>query len=287
MLKLKIRIYQFVCLVKFICFKLLNPVLKNKYSNIWLISERGAEARDNAYIFYKYLKKEHPEIKIKYVISSNSPDIEKIDNCDRVLLGSFEHYLTYINASILISTHIMGFSPEMRIFSRFRKIKFFQPTGKIVFLQHGITSNYIESLLVENIGKLDLFISGSKVEYDYLKNTYGYNDKILKYTGFARYDNLINQEENIILLMPTWRKELFYVENNEKFKLTDYYNVFNNLINNKTLNAFLKKNNMYLYFYPHYEIQRFVSSFETSSKNVIIADINKYDVQDLLKKVKY
>lgn len=41
---------------------------------IWIISERGNEAKDNAYFFYNYLKKENKNEKIFYIIDKHSPD---------------------------------------------------------------------------------------------------------------------------------------------------------------------------------------------------------------------
>lgn len=286
MKKIKSRIYQLYVIIKYTIVKVFNVFCRKTEDNIWLLSERGIDARDNSYVFYKYLKKEHPEINVKFVISHDSIDLEKIDEVDRVETGSFKHIYYYLNAKKLISTHIMGFAPEMRVFNKFRKINFFVPKGNIVFLQHGITSNYINFLLKDNVGKLNLFISGSKFEYEFLLNTYGYNENVVKYTGFARYDNLIDFKENAILLMPTWRKKLFYVKDETNFKQTDYFKRFNSLINNKELIKYLEDKNIILYFYPHYEVQRFISTFKSLSKNVIIADMKNYDVQDLLKRSK-
>ena len=85
--------------------------------------------------------------------------------------------------------------------------------------------------------------------------------------------------------MPTWRKKLFYVNNNEEFKKTDYFKHYNSLINNKELEKILKKHNIKLIFYPHYEIQRYISSFK-GNDNVVIASNKEYDIQELLRNCK-
>ena len=41
---------------------------------IWLINERGWDAGDNGLVFYKYIKKVHPEINAYYVITKDSYD---------------------------------------------------------------------------------------------------------------------------------------------------------------------------------------------------------------------
>lgn len=285
MKKVKLRIYQLYILIKYVILVFLNPFIKLK-EDVWLLSERGIDARDNAYVFYKFLKEKHPNIKVKYVINKQSPDFNKISKEDSLKPGSLKHIYYYLNSSKLISTHIMGFAPEMRIFNKFKNFKLFKPNGKVVFLQHGITSNYIEFLKYDNVGKIDLFISASKMEYEFLINTYGYTEDIVKYTGFARYDNLIDLNEKSILLMPTWRKELFYIGSDNNFMQTDYYQKFNNLINNKKLLNYIEKSNFKLYFYPHFELQKYINTFKCDSKNIILANMEDYDVQDLLKRTK-
>lgn len=54
----------------------LYPVGRLLYRNksIWLISERGTDARDNGYHFFRYLREKHPEIECYYVITKDSPD---------------------------------------------------------------------------------------------------------------------------------------------------------------------------------------------------------------------
>ena len=48
------------------------------YRGIWLVGERGTDARDNGYWFYRYLRTQHPELRTYYVITADSPDAAKI-----------------------------------------------------------------------------------------------------------------------------------------------------------------------------------------------------------------
>ena len=54
---LQIRIQQVKAFLLINLFNLFTPFVKEKS---WVISERGRDARDNGYHFYKYLKKNHP-----------------------------------------------------------------------------------------------------------------------------------------------------------------------------------------------------------------------------------
>ena len=63
-------------LVMLLC-KLLGAVCRAfspAYRGIWLVGERGTDARDNGYWFYRYLRTQHPELRTYYVITADSPD---------------------------------------------------------------------------------------------------------------------------------------------------------------------------------------------------------------------
>ena len=128
-------------------------------------------------------------------------------------------------------------------------------------------------------GVFDLFICGAKQEYDYILDNFGYDTSVVKHTGLARYDGLVNKPKNQILVMPSFRKWLNYTND---FENSEYFKMFNNLLNNKTLNDLLIKYDYKLLFYPHYEMQKYIGSFKSKNKNIIIADFADYDVQKLL-----
>ncbi|WP_217277236.1 hypothetical protein, partial [Paenibacillus dendritiformis] len=48
-----------------------------KYDNLWLICERGDDARDNGYSFFNYLREHQPEINAYYLISKDCDDYGK------------------------------------------------------------------------------------------------------------------------------------------------------------------------------------------------------------------
>ena len=114
-------------------------------------------------------------------------------------------------------------------------------------------------------------------------SNFHYSTKQLQYTGFARFDNLIDTSSgNQILVMPTWRSFLSGI-NEEEFKLSEYYIQWQSFLNDSSLHDKLTQYDVKLIFYPHYEIQRFIHLFASESDCIIIASKEKYDVQDLLK----
>lgn len=276
--KFYFRIKQVYIYIKY--FVLIIPSFFLKKMNSWLISERGDEARDNGFSFYNYMINNHPEIEVKYVIKKTSPDVYKINKENIIYYGTFKHIWYFINSKYLISTHLMGYSPQMNLFSKLDKYHLIYVKGNKIFLQHGIILNKPGSFF-KNI-RIDLFCCSSVREYEFLKKELNLEDSAFKITGLSRYDKLISKaEKNKILFMPTWRSNLFY-SSKEEFVNSDYYKNCMLLLNNSKLKEELQKKDISLYFYPHHEIQKFIDCFISNIKNVIIADDKKYDISQLI-----
>ena len=65
------KVVRALCYLKELClmvfFKLFGAVCRccsAKYRELWLVCERGNDAQDNGYWFYRYLKEKHPEINV-------------------------------------------------------------------------------------------------------------------------------------------------------------------------------------------------------------------------------
>lgn len=275
--------YLFCLILSYSIGYLLKKTNKN-YKEVWLISERGTEARDNAYHLYRYIRMNHPEINIYYVIDKKSSDLNKVKELGSIVYyRSLKHHILFAAAEVKISTHIMGYAPDVICYQRFDKLGLVK--GKKVFLQHGITKDDMTALYYKNVN-LDLFICGAKPEYTYVLEQFGYPDSIAKYLGFCRFDNLIDQSKmnKTILFMPTWRLYHGAEQTEAGFITSEYYKKIQDLITNQELINFLEKNKYQLIFYPHYEIQRFLKLFTVTSKSIVLANKESYDVQDLLLK---
>lgn len=253
--------------------------------NIWLISERGDDARDNSMHLFRYIREYHPAINLYYVIDRKSADLNNIIDFGNVVYRkTFKHRLFFYASKVLISTHLMGgYTTNQSFYMHFNKMKWFRFNRKVVSIKHGITKDDLPILYKEN-SKLDLLISGAKPEYEYFLKNYHYSEKEVKYTGFARFDNLFGKNcstKNIILVMPTWR---FYLSdlNDEDFQKTTFYNKWVSFLNNNDLCSFLENNNLFLYFYPHYELQKYLRLFYSKSKMIRFCSKEEYDVQQLL-----
>lgn len=263
--------------------------LKNKRKDLWLICERKNEARDNGYWLFKYIRENWPNEDVVYAINKNSEDYNKVKDLGEIVeYGTYKHWVYYLAANKNISSQKDG-KPNGALCYLLEVYGILK--NKRVFLQHGITKDNAEWLYYKNT-KMRLFICGAKKEYEYLKKIYGYPEEYLQYTGLARFDGLhkLKIKKNQILVMPTWRVWLGIKELNKKgfdqnkpFKETEYFKKWYEFLNNKEIIEKLEKNNLELIFYPHSNMQKYINTFTTLSKNIIIANQKIYDVQDLLK----
>ena len=251
------------------------------YRQLWLVTERGFDARDNAYWFFRYLREQHPEINACYVIDPKSPDCRKVDKLGRTVpWRGFRHYLSYLAADYLISTHVQPGAPDLMAYYHLRQIGI-RPRGREIFLQHGIIKDEMKWMRYPHL-KVDFFASGGKMEYDYLISEFGFPEGVIQFTGLCRFDNLIRgkTQSGEILVMPTWRGSDY--PHGEHFRETAFYQKFQSLLDNPSLLQLLEEQDLKLIFYPHIEMQKELDQFKSPSERIVLASWRQYDVQSLL-----
>lgn len=291
-LKEKLERVRFSDILSFFTFLAAIPqalILKRKRPDLWLICEEFSEARDNGYWLFKYTRESHPEQDCVYAIDKNSVDYNKVKDLGEVIqYGSYKHWVYYLAASKNISSQ-KGGKPNAAVCYVLEVYGILK--NKRVFLQHGITHNDVPWLHYDET-KMSLFICGAKKEYECVKRTFGYPENAVQYTGFARFDGLHNADvkENQILVMPTWREWIATPTSKSKelddmtdFTRTEYFIRWNELLSSEELADILEKNNLNMIFYPHRNMQKYLSYFNAKSDRIILADWRKYDVQGLLK----
>ena len=275
---MKIRVLQLFVILKYILALLFTAFHKKE---LWVISERGAEARDNGYVFFKFMKEKHPEVNCVYIMDKNNKDYPKLKQYDNAIIQnkSFKHYLCVARSTKLISTHYLGFLPHPYFFQKLNaKYNIFRNKKK-VFLQHGIIKDNLPGLYSEST-RINIFICGSKYEYDYVSKHFHYKHNEVKYTGLARFDYLLNTKpKKQILVMPTWRKYI----NKSDFIESDYFIHYKELLTNTKLHNIIESNGYELMFYPHYEVQKHIYLFKNLNLPpfIKICDFSS-DVQQLL-----
>lgn len=255
--------------------------------NLWLICEEPYEARDNAYCFFKYLRREHPEQDVVYAIKKKSPDYKKVVQIgNTVEYGSLLHWIFYLTAARNISSQ-KGGKPNAALcyFLEVNEIL----KNKRVFLQHGVIINDLKWLYYSE-SKIPLFCCGSKIECEYIQKNFGYPKRNVKYLGLCRFDEWHHTrfDKRKILIIPTWRNWL--VINSKKSKASrgtvdfeQYFNEWNHVIKSRELKEIAKEYNVEFLFYPHRNMQRFSDKFDQGSSAVTMLSAENSDLQKLLK----
>ena len=255
---------------------------RRKHPSVWIVTERPDQARDNGYCFFKFVKEQHPEQDIYYIIDTRAKDYEKIKKYKDVIhFNSWKHYFYYCLSTVHISAHVGGCNPEHNPFAkRWKRVLNYID----VFIPHGVSYGVSEFCLAK-YAKIDLFICSGRPEYDNVLANYGYSKDQVAYTGFPRLDGWhdIQIDPHLIVLMPTWR--LYLAQNpNTVFEETTYYKAYQDLINSPELKDTLEKHRLRMVFYLHHNMRKYVDCFHSDSSSVeIVYRDDQYDIQELLK----
>ncbi len=260
-------------------FALYHRVM-NKNKDVWLVGERPYKAQDTGYHFFKYMRENHPEKNIYYVIEKDSPERQNVEPYGNVItFKSKEHIWYSLIATKIISSHHPDYLYPVRT-PRYKRIV----KGTKVFLQHGVmgTKN-----MVANYGKraagfdTDLFLVSSDFEKDMIVNDFGYNPKDVFVTGLSRFDTLLADDipkKDQLLIIPTWRD---WIANEEDFLESEYYERYRELVYHPGIHAFANENGLKVVFCLHPNMQAFTKYF--SDAPVTIINQGEVDVQRLLK----
>ena len=238
---------------------------------IWLINERGWDARDNGYAFYKYIKREHPEINAYYVITKDSCDYEKIKTIDDdsiIEYQSDKHKLYYLFSKFIISSqggdhcHPLDYA-----YLKSNHANTFK--SRYIFLQHGISKNYIHYFHKGSFHNA-LFVISGEMEQELMTDSYQYTPWDLAETGFSRFDMLENKEkkkEPFIFFMPTWRSD---IKDEKSFLASNYYTTLQSLFHSGEFIELLEQYNINLKFLIHPNFSRYSHLLTTNSKHIKI-----------------
>lgn len=238
------------------------------------------DARDNGFMLFKWIRENHPDINMVYAIDKKSPDAEKVVTIGPVVqYGSYRHWYYYFVASVCCGTGWDICAPESLAYVIMRNIC--PPQGKRVFLQHGITKDYMPQAQKNKLNA-DIFVCGAYPEWEYIKTTFGYRDDEVKYIGFARFDNLCDtSERNRILYMPTWRMNLKTSDNN--FESTTYFQKIQSLLISERLNDFLAETQTEFVFFIHPAIRDKIGHFLTfANRNIKVLSNATADMHDYI-----
>lgn len=246
-------------------------LLRRRRPHLWLVCERGAEARDNGYWFFRWLRTEHPEVDAVYAISPGGPDEPRLlASGPSIRYGSFRHWIFYLAAEVNISSQKDG-KPNAAVCYLLEVVLPLLKTRR-VFLQHGVIMNDLPYLHNEN-ARLSLFCCGAEAEYRFIRDTFGYPEKVVRYTGLCRFDALhdVKTDPSLILILPTWRMELERCrgENGRAlFLASDYYRCWNAFLRSPVLSHLLEQTGRRAVFCIHRNLSEYADLFRGSTESI-------------------
>ena len=133
--------------------------------------------------------------------------------------------------------------------------------SKTVFLQHGVTKDNVSEWLNEFDKPLAMLVATSDREKESFNHpNYGYSPEIIKTLGFPRFDRLEDESRKEIVFMPSWRRNLDQLSENE-FMKSEFYKSYNGLLTDTDFIDFLVENGYELKFKPHRNLHKFISTF--------------------------
>ncbi|MBL4903764.1 MAG: CDP-glycerol glycerophosphotransferase family protein [Desulfocapsa sp.] len=253
----------------------------SKKKDVWLIEERRANsAADNSYFLFRYLRTQHPELKVYYVIRKDSPDYERVAKLGRSIVQYSVAHAYYLHcARVLLSTESLrnlGYPAEI-----LRKM-----WGKTynVFLQHGVMAVKRTAYTQKKFFYFSQIITSSDREKEIFVQEYNFPDSTVAVTGIARFDNLMDekglQEKLQILVVPTWRRGM---NSRQEIESSKYYWAWNQLLVSEKLVNLLEKYNATLIFRLHQNLLPFASEFAVDSERVRVLSGHEPPLFQLIK----
>ena len=234
--------------IKMVGNRLLYWVTKPFYKKkIWLTMDKIFKAGDNGEYFYRYVKSRAPEgVKIYYVVQHDSPDYARLKaEFDTIVkFNSIKHKMLALHTDLMLATHVdtMNCNGYYAATQKYFKDLY---NARVVCLAHGLTIQKIAQYQNRTFDNTVLYFFASKYEIRNVSHeVYDYYDKsMLCLTGHARYDGLKSNDKKIILITPTWRrgtttgkaKKGSTYAHSSSFIHSDYYKIYNGLINDDRL----------------------------------------------------
>jgi CDP-glycerol glycerophosphotransferase (TagB/SpsB family) len=277
-------------IIKFIIVRALikaKPIIKHK--PIWLFFDKIYKAGDSAEYLYRYSLKQKDGIKKYYLADGNSEDYARMEaeGLKPVKRRSLKHRYAFLYADMVVVSNstVYAFNDFGTVNScLIRDLMNFH----VVCVQHGMSIQKIAVAQNRLRDNTRLYFCASKYEIENLsKPIYDYQGyDALKLTGVPRYDGLVNEDKRQILLSPTWRMQAAVpVTKNEGvsrdynplFKETDYYRIYNSLINDKRLIEAAKTYNYRLLYVLHPIVSPQIDDFDTNEYVDIIPAVKVKD----------
>ena len=228
---------------------------------VWLVADRPHISNDNGEHMFRYLLGSEAAKKndIYFVLKKDSPDYSRMKRIGRVLkYGSLRHKIKHLESEFIICSAFNdlmtnAFGKSGPYYRDLRNFNF-------VYLRHGVSHNDQSAWLNKYRTNIRILISTCRPEYEgILTGSYAYTEREVRLTGLPRFDNLYDERQKKIAILPTWRKQLQgEIENRSsqrayvsRFKDSDYFIFYDSLIHNERLLKVMEEYGYTGVFYLH------------------------------------
>ena len=256
-----------------------------------IIADRVNMARDNGEALFKYLIANgyDSEYDIYFAVLRDTPDYQRMKEIGPVLdFGSEEYKKKFLIADKVITSGFdswfsNAFGDDYIYMADLYRFGHY-------FLQHGIIMNdWSRGLNYTRTGFRNFFTSAEGEYRSILDDTYGYTEDEVKLTGLARYDHLVDEAEKLIVVAPTWRKELAGEVDREKgsrfyseaIKGSDFHRFYQGLISDGRLLDAMREKGYRGEFYLH---PSFIANYEDFEGNDVFKVLRDADYNRVFRK---
>lgn len=245
---------------------------------VWLIGEnRGECLKENGYWLYQYCRKMHTNKSVYFVIKPISPFYKNRLKSDTFVVkyGSLKHASIFYKSSVCLYTHTYRDVIYRRLYELFGRQK------KLIYLHHGVLGFKKFNTFYQNKkNAMDIFTIGSLLEKDILINQVGVDERRLRVTGYARYDQFNNRSSNTklqIIYIPTHRN---YIKVN--FSDSILFERVKSILANGRLLGILGDNDITLKVYLHKEMQPYSDMLSCQNSCVKVIRFGEETPQELI-----
>ena len=270
-----------------------NDLTRGRYKKpIWIFFDKLYKAGDNGDYLFRYCMEHYPEVDCYYLLNDTANEYKSMKKqYGRHILafGTLHQQLVALNADIIFATHAGVWS-----YCGFSKIqKYFREIFKadIVCIQHGLTIQNIEQYQNRLADNLKDYFCAAQCEIENLRQpVYGYEKDELHLTGLPRFDGLFNRDIKQILITPTWRRNIVITGNafgttkeyNPLFKETEYFKIYNRLINDERIIASAKKNGYKMLFLLHPTLGAQIDDYDKNDYVKILPAVSEISYEQIL-----
>lgn len=268
-----------------------KPFIKTK--PIWMYMDKMYKAGDSSEYLYKYALEQKDNIKHYYLVDKKSTDYKRLvdEGYKPLVRGSWLHRLIFLYSDVILATNstVCAFNNYgMPNSSYMRDLLNFG----VVCLQHGLSVQKIAIAQNRLRDNTKLYCCASKYEIENLsKPVYDYvGYDALKLTGIPRYDGLKDRHKKQIMISPTWRMQAaMAVKTNEGeqrdynplFKESEYYKVYNSLINDRRLIEAAKQYGYRIKYVLHPIVSSQVEDFDKNDYVDIVPSVGDMSYEDM------